>query len=474
MNKPARLLLLASLVLAAAAAFLWLFRVGPAPGPDDAAFPPPAARPDDGAAADPDGGLWPGWRGPGGSGVALEPPDADIPFESARTIWKAEAGAGGNGSPVVWGGRVFLAGADASATSLRRAVVMAFDHATGRPAWRAEVPAPGRPAKPPSVNNGWATPTPACNGRRLVAVFADGTMACLGLNGALAWTHDLGPIDHLWGLAASPAIDDRRAYVAVDQGKESSAPSFVTAVDLDTGAPAWRTEIAQSGGRGYSTPVLLRGDGAAALVLWAGDRLTAFDAQTGRPLWQAPTFAELEPVATLLPAGDLLVLTQSDRASAWRVRGAGPAAPETAWTLFTEAGARFARIAASVAYRGRLYGVSEAGAAVCHDAGTGRPLWTGKLGGTFFAASVAAGGRVIFTRRDGALHVLKAGDRFERAGTLAPGGRTDASPAVAGGRLYVRTRREDGGTVLWCLSAGKTNHGDTERTETIRDEGNRR
>jgi len=472
MNKPARLLVLASLALAAAAAFLWLLRAGHAPEPDDAAFPPPAARPDDGTPADPSGGHWPGWRGPGGTGVAREVPDADVPFESARAIWKAEAGGAGNSSPVVWGDRVVLTAADGSPGSLRRALVMAFDRANGRPAWRTVVPAPRRPAKPPSGNNGWATPTPACNGRRLVAVFATGTVACLGLNGALAWTHDLGPIDHLWGLAASPAIDDRRAYVAVDQGKESSSPSFVIAVDLATGAPAWRTEIAPSGGRGYSTPVLFRGDGGSALVLWAGDSLAAFDTRTGRPLWQAPTFAELEPVATPLPAGDLLLLTQSDRAAAWRVRGAGSAAPETAWTLFTEAGARFARIAASIAYRGRLYGVSEEGAAVCHDAGTGRPLWTGKLGGTFFAAPVAAGGRVIFTGRDGTLHVLKAGDRFERAGTLAPGGRTDASPAVAGGRLYVRTRREDGGTVLWCLSVEGTNHGGTEDTD--RKEGNHR
>jgi outer membrane protein assembly factor BamB len=452
MNKPARLLVLTSFALAAVAACLWLLRAGPAPEPDDDAFPPPAAAPDDGAPADPSGGLWPGWRGPGGTGVAREAPDADVPFESARVIWKAGAVGAGNSSPVVWGDRVVLTAADGSPDSLRRALVMAFDRASGRPAWRTAVPAPRRPAKPPSGNNGWATPTPACNGRRLVAVFATGTVACLGLNGALAWTHDLGPIDHLWGLAASPAIDDRRAYVAVDQGKESSAPSFVIAIDLASGAPAWRTEIAPSGGRGYSTPVLLRDGDASALVLWAGDRLSAFDAQTGRPLWQAPTFAELEPVATPLPAGDLLVLAQSDRAAAWRIRRAGRiAAPETAWTLFTEAGARFARIAASVAYRGRLYGVSEEGTAWRYDAATGAPRGSVRLGGTFFAAPVAAGGRVIFTGRDGTLHVLKAGDRLERAGTLAPGGRTDASPAVAEGRLYVRTRREDGGTVLWCL-----------------------
>jgi outer membrane protein assembly factor BamB len=331
---------------------------------------------------------------------------------------------------------------------------MAFDRATGRPAWRAEIPAPGRPAKPPSGNNGWATPTPACNGRRLVACFADGTLACLALNGALAWTLDLGPIDHLWGLAASPAIDAERAYCAVDQGKDSSAPSFVTAVDLATGRPSWRADLPPSGGRGYSTPVLLRGADASALAVavWAGDRLSAFDARTGRPLWQAPTFAELEPIATPLPAGGLLILAQSDRATAWRIPGAAvPAPPETAWTLFTEAGARFARIAAAVAYRGRLHGVSEEGTAWRYDAATGAPQDSLRLGGTFFAAPVAAGGRVIFTGRDGTLHVLKAGDRLERAGTLRPGGRTDASPAVAEGRLYVRTRREDGGTFLWCL-----------------------
>ncbi len=437
MNRSARILVLI-LAIAATAILAWMFRPGP---PLD---------PDAGVVFDPQGGHWPGWRGPGGTGAARENPDADIPWESARVAWKADLAGWGNGTPVVWGDRVFIASATGGPGSLRRTTVTAFDRSAGRSVWTTVVPVLRRPARKPSAHNGWATPTPACNGRRLAVLFGTGTLACLGLNGAVAWALDLGPIDHLWGLAASPAIDDRRVYCAVDQGEESSAPSFVLAVDLATGAPAWRTEIPPSEGRGYSSPLLRRGAHAPAIVLWAGNHLATLDAETGRLLRRIPTFTEIEPIATPLPAGDLLVLHQSDRAMAWR---AGPDGLVPAWTLGADGGARFARIAASVARDDRLYGVSEEGAAACYDVRTGKPLWTGKLGGTFFAAPVATGGRVIFTSRSGAMHVLKAGGRFERAGTLRPGGRTDAAPAVAGRRLYVRTRRGSGGTTLWCLSA---------------------
>jgi len=433
-------ILAALCALAVAAALVWLVRGGGLP-----------SDPDAGVVFDAAGGHWPGWRGPGGTGLAREAAGADIAFESARVLWKAEVDGWGNASPVVWGDRVFIASAVGGPASLRRTLVSAVDRADGRLVWTAVVPVLRRPLRPPAEQNGWATPTPACNGRRLAVLFGTGTLACLGLNGAVAWTLDLGPIDHLWGLAASPAMDDRRVYVAVDQGRESSAPSFVAAIDLVTGVPAWRAEIAPSGGRGYSSPLLLRDGTAPAVVLWAGDRLAAFDAGSGRRVWEVPTFAEIEPIATPLPVGDLLVLHQSDRAMAWR---AGPAGAALAWARVAADGARFARIAASVAVGGRLYGVTEQGGAVCHDAAAGTLLWTGKLGGAFFAAPVAAGGRVLFTERNGTIHVLKAGDRFEPTGALRPGGRTDASPAVAGGRLYLRTRSDAVGTILWCLGAG--------------------
>jgi outer membrane protein assembly factor BamB len=440
----------ALLVMVALALGAWWLGRGPG---DDDAFPPPAAiSPDAGVSFEPAGGHWPRWRGPDGNGVAG---DAGFPAGwdgRLRVAWKTALRGSGHSSPVVWGSRLFVTSAVASGTAApRRTLVQCLDRATGRILWETPVATLGLPEKPPSADNGWATPTPACNGRRVVVLFATGTMACLGLNGAVAWTVDLGPIDHRFGLAASPAVDDARAYCAVDQGAESAHPSFLIAVDLATGKTEWRTRIEASAWRGYSSPVSVRRGGRTEVLIWAGQRLSAFDAGTGAPFWNVTTHEEVEPIATPVAAGVAVIVAESDRASAWSLRGEGVPAP--LWSLDADRGARFARVAGSVVYQGRFYGVSKAGEAVCHDAATGQRLWSGKLGGAFHGAPVAVAGRVVFLSRAGTAFVVKAGDVFALESTLRLEAPTESSPAVAEGRLYVRTRGTDGGTAVTCLSA---------------------
>jgi len=99
------------------------------------------------------------------------------------------------------------------------------------------------PGKPPSSETGWASPRPACDSRHVVVVFATGTIACLDHDGTLRWSQDLGPLEHLWGLAASPVLDASRVYYPVDQGSLCRQPSYLTAIDLRSGHTAWRTNI---------------------------------------------------------------------------------------------------------------------------------------------------------------------------------------------------------------------------------------
>jgi outer membrane protein assembly factor BamB len=186
--------------------------------------------------------------------------------------------------------------------------------------------------------------------------------------------------------------------------------------------------------------------------LWAQSKLTAYDPASGRQLWEVKTFEEKEPIATPALANDTLYLGQSDHLVAFRIPGKnGEATITPLWTLNQSSGAEVARIAGCIIYRDRMYGVSNEGVASCYDARTGRKLWSGGLDDQFYAAPVAAAGKVIFASRSGRFHLLRAGDTFERIQTIAMAEACDVSPAIAEGHLYLRTKLGSNRTTIWCV-----------------------
>jgi outer membrane protein assembly factor BamB len=93
-----------------------------------------------------------------------------------------------------------------------------------------------------------------------------------------------------------------------------------------------------------------------------------------------------------------------------------------------------------LAYRGRLFTWSDGGVITCHDAATGRPVWLGRVKGGFFGSPICAGGRLYCISKRGEVVVVSAtADAFELLGRSELGEGSDATPAVANGRMYLRT-----------------------------------
>ncbi|MEO8427577.1 MAG: PQQ-binding-like beta-propeller repeat protein [Verrucomicrobiota bacterium] len=392
---------------------------------------------------------WPRWRGLHGDGIS-ETSHIPIKWSNEEHVaWKADVEGAGNSSPCIWGDRIFLTSALGGKTSVTATHALCFDRASGKPLWRTEVPLPTGPLKAPSENNGWATPTAATDGDHIVVVFATGMVACLSPNGKVLWTYDLGPLDHLWGLASSPVIEGHRVFYSVDQGKRSKQSSFLVALDLATGRVEWREPISTSGERGYSTPLLF-GENPRQLLLWAGNKLSAFDPATGAARWSQDVFALGEPITTPIQAGAKgIFIAQSDHAMALEV---GTEGAKSLWSIDRSTGAQIARIANNLVYRDRLYAVSDAGQISCYDVTNGRRVWSAEIDDKFYAAPVAAAGHVIFTGRSGKFYVLNAGDEFQLAATNTLGWPCDASPAIVDGRFYFRTKQGAATTSLWCVA----------------------
>ena len=122
----------------------------------------------------------------------------------------------------------------------------------------------------------------------------------------------------------------------------------------------------------------------------------------------------------------------SNDSIAWYQRKAAPYNPST------------------IVYGDHLYTLLDFGFFTCHDAKTGEPVY-GKQrltrGVGFTASPWAYRGRIFCLDEDGTTHVIRAGESFELEATNALDEMCMATPAMANGRLVIRSL-----TKLWCIA----------------------
>jgi len=85
----------------------------------------------------------------------------------------------------------------------------------------------------------------------------------------------------------------------------------------------------------------------------------------------------------------------------------------------------------------------------CLDIATGKPHFSGqRIEGiqSAYASPVAAAGKVYLVGRDGTTVVIKDADQFEILATNKLNDPTDASPAIVGKQLFLRSRQN-----LYCI-----------------------
>ncbi|MGD8500422.1 MAG: PQQ-like beta-propeller repeat protein, partial [Phycisphaerales bacterium] len=115
-------------------------------------------------------------------------------------------------------------------------------------------------------------------------------------DGSVLWAKDLRkeykirmPI---WGIAASPSIEDDLVIVLID-----SENACLVAFNRVTGKEVWR---ALSDRAGYSAPIVIEQAGKRVLVCWTGERVVGLDPSTGTLYWEYPfpPFKMIHNIAT--------------------------------------------------------------------------------------------------------------------------------------------------------------------------------
>ena len=95
-----------------------------------------------------------------------------------------------------------------------------------------------------------------------------------------------------------------------------------------------------------------------------------------------------------------------------------------------------------------LFMVSGGGVASCLEAESGRVVWRERLGGDYWASPLYAAGKIYFFSMDGRIAVIEASDKYKLIADNELENGFQASPAVAGNSLYLRTTKD-----LYCIEA---------------------
>jgi outer membrane protein assembly factor BamB len=419
------------------------------------------------------GSNWPSFRGDHAAGVA---DGANLPeqwdAESGTNIkWKAHIPGLAHSSPVVWGDRLFVTTSISSRgnATFKRGLygdgdasddrsphqwkIYSIDKKTGKILWE-QTAFQGAPREKRHIKSTYANATPATDGRYVVAFFGSQGLYAYDLKGRLIWKRDLGRInagaydlaEYEWGTASSPIIYKDLVIVQCDQQQGA----FLLAVDLKTGNTVWQTPREEL--PSWGTPTIYPGKKRVELITNASNFIRGYDPETGKELWRLGGSSKIT-APTPVFSDDLIVVASGRRPEApifviragatgdITLAGEQKSSAHVAWTKQRSG----SYMPTPLIYQGYLYVLLNQGILACYDLPTGEQKYLDRIphqGSGFSASPVASDGKIYLSSEDGDIFVVKAGAKFELAGTNRIGQPLMATPAISEGVMFVRAQND--------------------------------
>lgn len=398
---------------------------------------------------------WTRFRGPNGTGISHA---KTIPtsWKKEDYNWVLKLPGLGHGSPVVVGGRLYVM---CGKKDTAERIIACIDANKGKILWTKAFT-----SKPHHLHqaNSYGSSTPAADEHGVVITWADPdrlVLMALDKEGKEVWKRDLGPYDAINGAGTSPIIVDdlvvlvniqMNANVMVRAGvlpkrfaDANPNASSVIGIDRKTGKTRWTTKR-ETYLAGYATPCVrkLKGGQQELIVLDSAFGLTGVNLKTGDVNWQTRKLLPTRTVASPVMAGDLIFgshgrgttgemicavragsKTQSPKVE-YEIRESAPLTP----TLIVKDDLAF------------LW--SDNGVVTCIVAKTGKQIWRKRVGGNYYGSPVWVDGHLYCIDRRGYVAVIAAGREFKMISKTALGESSFATPAIADGVMYLRTKTQ--------------------------------
>jgi outer membrane protein assembly factor BamB len=445
---------------------------------------------------------WPQFRGPDSNPVGAHARLADRWSKTENVEWSREIPGRGWSSPIVTGGKVYLTtvttdgkskqpqtgteysneyAAELMKQGLSMKEVMervterdielpkevslhyflyCLDLKSGEVEWRKEFYA-GHPPGGRHRKNSFASESPVTDGKSVYVYIGNLGLWAFDLTGKQLWSTPLeaSPVYLDFGTGSSPALAGDLVIVVNDNQQQQ----YVAAFDKRSGKQVWRTNR-DIGGRtqpvqrsGWATPFVWRNALRTEIVTVGPGEAISYDV-AGKELWRMSGMAAT-PIPMPFAYGGLLYVDGGRGKPLFALRpGAagdvslkeGQSANE--FVVWSQArGGTY--LPTPVAYDGAIYSLTETGILSRFDARTGTQTYKTRIdpaASAFTTSPWAYNGKLFFLSEEGQTFVVTAGEKFQLSHVNELDEMAQASPALVGERLLLRTESR-----LYSIRRGK-------------------
>jgi outer membrane protein assembly factor BamB len=372
-----------------------------------------------------------GFRGPLGNGVSFS---KNIPTSwnvgaGTNIKWKVKIPKKGYNSPVIWGDKLFISGADNAERWL-----YCYDRNTGKLLWQHQANnIAGSPATAPKTTDdtGLAAPSVTTDGNVVVALFGTGDIVACDFSGTRVWAKNLGVPNNHYGHSSSLIYWKNKVIVQYDTNKGCK----LMALDIQTGSSVWET--ARTSHISWASPILAEVGGKMQVITSAEPTVAGYDVETGKELWKNNCMmGEVGPSPAF---GNGLVFAANEYAT---LAAINPSNGSKVW----ESNEYLPEVASPVVSDGLLFIATSYGVFACYDAQSGNKYWEQESPDGFYASPIVAEGKIYLTDMKGTVNIYKVARQAEKIAAISMGEKVMSTPAFSDGCIYIR-----GTENLYCI-----------------------
>ena len=387
------------------------------------------------------GQQWARFRGPNGQGISYAQ-NIPVKWTQKDYNWKVSLPGGGHSSPVLWGDTVFVTSGDQKTDYGYLLALRAFD---GKILWKKQYSlTPYRP----NPRNSYAAATPAVDADYVYILWPTPKatiLVALDHNGGEIWKRTFEGVYCQHGAGGSPIVfDDIVVFTHEHENSTKDTPSAWIAVDRKTGRTRWELRRQTGPKTSYSTPCLYSPHTDTTQLIFTSNShgITGVNPRKGKVIWETASLLPARVVSSPVIAGRLLIGSCGDGSRGKCLVAVNPVAngesfqPTEAYTVDRTTAPY---VPTSLANEGLLFTFHDTGYVSCLRSATGEQLWRERPAGKFFGSPVWVSGKLYCITTTGDVVVIRAAATYELLAVNPLGERSHSTPAVADGRIYLRT-----------------------------------
>jgi outer membrane protein assembly factor BamB len=395
------------------------------------------------------GQEWTRFRGPNGQGIG-HATTIPVKWTQADYNWKVKLPGGGHSSPVLWADRIFVTSGDQKAGL---GILLALRASDGQVAWQKNFSLAKYHV---NALNSYATATPTVDADHAYVLWPttkETVLVALDHEGQEVWKRTFEGVQNQHGAGSSPIIlDDIVVLSQEHENKSTDAKSNWIAVNRKNGQTRWTLERQTSDKTSYSTPCVYSQDNKPQLIFASrAHGLTSVDPYEGTVIWEVPDAFSSRVVASLVIADGLIIGTNGDFGRGKRLIAIRPGSSDG--SVQAKEAYKFddnfmPYCPTCIAKDGLLFMFDDVGYVSCLRSATGEQLWRERPASKFYGSPVWTDGRLYCITTTGDVVVVKAAGNYELLAVNALGEKSHSTPAIAGGRMYLRTFSQ-----LFCIGS---------------------